>query len=195
MLQSRAFIRPASKPAMKKPSLIPRNSKAVLFFGLFFSSPMILTRSFSVASSDLYSSQFPLHCFSCVLTLNFGALLFKGATRPLPLPLKNAYFLLLFISFSLLFSLALATLKESLEAVCSLAAVACVDVYLSRSCILPFLALIGLKKQERAAWREGFRVSFSLSHSRGFRALGCSLRQIRHFLCPSYPALLHLTWP
>lgn len=191
MLQSRAFIRPASKPAMKK----PRNSKAVLFFGLFFSSPMILTRSFSVASSDLCSSQFPLHCFSCVLTLNFGALLFKGATRPLPLPLplKNAYFLLLFISFSLLFSLTLATLKEISEAVCSLAAVACVDVYLSRSCILPFLALIGLKKQERAAWREGFRVSFSFSHSRGFRALGCCLRQIRHFLYPSYPALLHLT--
>lgn len=54
--------------------------------------------SVTFASSGLCPSQFPLSRISYVLTLNFGALLFKVAVGLLPLPLKNAYFLLLFIS-------------------------------------------------------------------------------------------------
>lgn len=194
MLQSCTFLRPVVNLSCRTqtwfleilvPKLIPHHADS----------------SFSVTSGGLWPSQFPLNFSSSVLTLNFGALSFKGTTRPFPLPLKNAYFLLLFTSHFLSFHAAKASEKSQfmlgtcLQFGCSSLCCLVVDVYLSRSCFVRFLALIGLKKKERAAWLEGFRVSFSLAHSRGFRALGCCLRQIRHFLCPSCHSVLHLAWP
>lgn len=170
------------------------------FFSGFFPRPLITLTGVICLSSGFWLSQFPLNCFSCVLTLNFGALLIEGTTRPFPLPLKNAYFLLLFTSPSLSFYAAKAHEKSpilSLEAVlqfgCSSLCCLGVDVYLSRSCILRFLALIGLKKKERAAWREGFRVSYSLAHGRAFRFQGVASGRLG--TSDVLHILLYSTWP
>lgn len=88
------------------------------FVFVFFFPPHHTGATISVtcAPRGLWPSPFPLSCFSSVFTLNFGALSFKGTTRPFPLPLKNAYFLLLFTSPLLSFHAAKANKKSQFYA-------------------------------------------------------------------------------